>query len=274
MRWKVYGRRRSLASDLANAPGGMVASRTNGLYGPPSSVSLIVFLMQSWGHGTRRDLHRPTLNFQTLCTQTTLHMPSAAVFFDSMDNDGDYGSMLGSIDPKSVLVSFVDSDGDAACHVLLNSVDPQAILLEICRFIIFHRTGGLSRTAGSRMLPIKFIREFQSVDEIRFTGNRMAFAKTPAKSFIIAVTDGSGTISLFERYAAVDSPQPVLLNPERIVQSSDIEDSRYGNMAFVKDGKIGQSCFSEGDEPDTNCGPGLKCNMSDAHPECAGCISE
>lgn len=215
MRWKVYGRRRSLASDLANGPG-MVASRTNGLYGPPSSVSLIVFLMQSWGHGTRRDLHRPT--------QTTLHMPSAAVFFDSMDNDGDYGSMLGPIDPKSVLVSFVDSDGDAACHVLLNSVDPQAILLEICRFIIFHRTGGLSRTAGSRMLPVKFIREFQSVDEIRFTGNRMAFAKTPAKSFIIAVTDGSGTISLFERYAAVDSPQPLLLNPERIVQSADDDD--------------------------------------------------
>lgn len=153
-------------------------------------------------------------------------MQSTAAFFDHMDTDGDYGSMLGPIDPRSVLVSFVDSDGDAACHVLLNSVDPQASLLAICKFIISHRTRGLSRTAGSRMLPIQFIREFQSVDEIRFTGNRMAFAKTPAKSFIIAVSDGSGTISLFERYAAqqsaaVGSPQPLLLNPEWIVQSGE-----------------------------------------------------
>lgn len=116
-------------------------------------------------------------------------------------------------------MSFLDSDGDASCHALMSRVDPQEALISICKFIISSRAVWL-RNSGSRALPVKFIREMSSVDELRFTGNRVAFAKTPARSFIIAVADNSGTVALYERYAqsAVGNMEPLLLDPEWILQ--------------------------------------------------------
>lgn len=145
---------------------------------------------------------------------------SSVSVFDRLDRQGgQFGGQLGPVDPRSVLVSFLDSDGDASCHALMSGVNPQEALISICKFIISSRAVWL-QNSGSRALPVKFIREISSVDELRFTGNRVAFVKTPARSFIIVVADNSGTIALYERYvqAAVGNVEPLLLDPEWILQ--------------------------------------------------------
>lgn len=182
---------------------------------------------------------------------------SSSSVFDRLDRQsGQFGGQLGPVDPRSVLVSFLDSDGDASCHALMSGVNPQEALISICKFIISSRAVWI-RNSGSRALPVKFIREMSSVDELRFTGNRVAFAKTPARSFIIAVADNSGTVALYERYAqsAVGNTEPLLLDPEWILQkrvpgivgSGPVEDKMPTEETK---GERGQRQFSDDDDTD------------------------